>query len=119
MFMNVLKRFDLIVVSDHIQKQLSSGWTLERLIKELVLLQMKEKMKVEAWNIHFSEFGRGVCMYRTSRSRELVLNGIPEVLRGELWLLFSGRCSKDKSFLLEVFLSSLSKAVHLSTRSPE
>ncbi|KAM8909479.1 TBC1 domain family member 9B isoform 1-T1 [Spinachia spinachia] len=51
---------------------------------------MKEKMKEEAWNIHFSEFGRGVCMYRTSRTRELVLNGIPEGLRGELWLLFSG-----------------------------
>ncbi|KAK2904594.1 TBC1 domain family member 9B isoform X1 [Channa argus] len=51
---------------------------------------MKEKMKEEAWNIHFSEFGRGVCMYRTSRTRELVLNGIPEHLRGELWLLFSG-----------------------------
>ncbi|TKS65021.1 TBC1 domain family member 9B [Collichthys lucidus] len=51
---------------------------------------MKEKMKEEAWNIHFSEFGRGVCMYRTSRTRELVLNGIPESLRGELWLLFSG-----------------------------
>uniref|UniRef100_A0A3Q3W9X4 TBC1 domain family member 9B n=1 Tax=Mola mola TaxID=94237 RepID=A0A3Q3W9X4_MOLML len=51
---------------------------------------MKEKMKEESWNIHFSEFGRGVCMYRTSRTRELVLNGIPERLRGELWLLFSG-----------------------------
>ncbi|XP_060935318.1 TBC1 domain family member 9B isoform X1 [Limanda limanda] len=51
---------------------------------------MKEKMKEESWNIHFSEFGRGVCMYRTSRTRELVLNGIPEGLRGELWLLFSG-----------------------------
>ncbi|XP_058505961.1 TBC1 domain family member 9B isoform X2 [Solea solea] len=51
---------------------------------------MKEKMKEEVWNIHFSEFGRGVCMYRTSRTRELVLNGIPESLRGELWLLFSG-----------------------------
>ncbi|XP_061690467.1 TBC1 domain family member 9B isoform X2 [Syngnathoides biaculeatus] len=54
------------------------------------LCQMKEKMKEEAWNIHFSEFGRGVCMYRTSRTRELVLAGIPESLRGELWLLFSG-----------------------------
>ncbi|XP_077428771.1 TBC1 domain family member 9B isoform X2 [Vanacampus margaritifer] len=51
---------------------------------------MKEKMKEEAWNIHFSEFGRGVCMYRTSKTRELVLGGIPERLRGELWLLFSG-----------------------------
>uniref|UniRef100_A0A667ZCT5 TBC1 domain family member 9B n=1 Tax=Myripristis murdjan TaxID=586833 RepID=A0A667ZCT5_9TELE len=52
--------------------------------------EAKEKMKEEAWNIHFFEFGRGVCMYRTSRTRELVLNGIPERLRGELWLLFSG-----------------------------
>ncbi|KAL2077279.1 hypothetical protein ACEWY4_026783 [Coilia grayii] len=50
----------------------------------------KEKMKEEAWNIHFFEYGRGVCMYRTSKTRELVLSGIPESLRGELWLLFSG-----------------------------
>ncbi|XP_023698740.1 TBC1 domain family member 9B isoform X1 [Paramormyrops kingsleyae] len=50
----------------------------------------KEKMKEESWNIHFFEFGRGVCMYRTSKTRELVLLGIPESLRGELWLLFSG-----------------------------
>uniref|UniRef100_A0A8C5BXA3 TBC1 domain family, member 9 (with GRAM domain) n=1 Tax=Gadus morhua TaxID=8049 RepID=A0A8C5BXA3_GADMO len=50
----------------------------------------KEKMKEESWKIHFFEFGRGVCMYRTSKTRELVLNGLPECLRGELWLLFSG-----------------------------
>lgn len=47
-------------------------------------------MKEESWNIHFFEFGRGMCMYRTARTRELVLKGIPERLRGELWLLFSG-----------------------------
>ena len=47
-------------------------------------------MKEESWKIHFFEFGRGVCMYRTSKTRELVLNGLPESLRGELWLLFSG-----------------------------
>lgn len=29
-------------------------------------------------------------MYRTAKTRELVLKGIPENLRGELWLLFSG-----------------------------
>ncbi|XP_009305931.1 TBC1 domain family member 9B isoform X2 [Danio rerio] len=50
----------------------------------------RERMKEESWKIHFFEFGRGVCMYRTSKTRELVLNGIPESLRGELWLLFSG-----------------------------
>nr|XP_015205426.1 PREDICTED: TBC1 domain family member 9B isoform X1 [Lepisosteus oculatus] len=50
----------------------------------------KEKMKEELWNIHFFEYGRGVCMYRTSKTRDLVLKGIPDSLRGELWLLFSG-----------------------------
>lgn len=55
-----------------------------------MLLQAKEKMKEESWHIHFFEYGRGVCMYRTAKTRELVLKGIPEGLRGELWLLFSG-----------------------------
>ncbi|XP_008850464.1 TBC1 domain family member 9B isoform X2 [Nannospalax galili] len=50
----------------------------------------KERMKEESWNIHFFEYGRGMCMYRTAKTRELVLKGIPESLRGELWLLFSG-----------------------------
>lgn len=49
-------------------------------------------MKEESWNIHFFEYGRGMCMYRTAKTRELVLKGIPESLRGELWLLFSGEC---------------------------
>lgn len=30
-------------------------------------------------------------MYRTEKTRELVLKGIPESMRGELWLLLSGR----------------------------
>uniref|UniRef100_A0A8C5S196 TBC1 domain family member 9B n=1 Tax=Laticauda laticaudata TaxID=8630 RepID=A0A8C5S196_LATLA len=54
------------------------------------LLQAKETMKEESWNIHFFEYGRGMCMYRTAKTRELVQKGIPESLRGELWLLFSG-----------------------------
>ncbi|XP_054573084.1 TBC1 domain family member 9B isoform X1 [Eptesicus fuscus] len=59
-------------------------------VEDLGAKGAKEKMKEESWNIHFSEFGRGVCMYRTAKTRELVLKGIPEGLRGELWLLFSG-----------------------------
>uniref|UniRef100_A0AAV2M4W8 TBC1 domain family member 9 n=1 Tax=Knipowitschia caucasica TaxID=637954 RepID=A0AAV2M4W8_KNICA len=50
----------------------------------------QQKLKKEAWRLHFSEFGRGVCMYRTSRTRDLVLKGIPDSLRSELWMLFSG-----------------------------
>ncbi|EPY87651.1 TBC1 domain family member 9B isoform b [Camelus ferus] len=59
-------------------------------VEDLGAKGAKEKMKEESWNIHFFEYGRGMCMYRTARTRELVLKGIPESLRGELWLLFSG-----------------------------
>ncbi|XP_053329061.1 TBC1 domain family member 8B [Spea bombifrons] len=51
---------------------------------------LKEKMKEQSWKILFTECGRGVSMFRTKRTRNLVVRGIPETLRGELWLLFSG-----------------------------
>uniref|UniRef100_A0A8C4WCF4 TBC1 domain family member 9 n=1 Tax=Gopherus evgoodei TaxID=1825980 RepID=A0A8C4WCF4_9SAUR len=50
----------------------------------------KEFLKEQAWKIHFAEYGQGVCMYRTEKTRDLVLKGIPEIMRGELWLLLSG-----------------------------
>ncbi|NWW76995.1 TBC8B protein, partial [Climacteris rufus] len=51
---------------------------------------LKEKMKEQSWNILFAERGHGVSMFRTKKTRDLVVRGIPEALRGELWLLFSG-----------------------------
>uniref|UniRef100_A0A673H898 Rab-GAP TBC domain-containing protein n=1 Tax=Sinocyclocheilus rhinocerous TaxID=307959 RepID=A0A673H898_9TELE len=45
------------------------------------------------WEEHFTEFGRGVHMFRTDKIRKLVALGIPESLRGELWLNFSDACS--------------------------
>ncbi|KAG7271180.1 hypothetical protein CRUP_034695 [Coryphaenoides rupestris] len=83
-----LKDRDFLVqrISDFLQRTPDRMWSDANPIGSLA----KEKMKEESWNIHFFEFGRGVCMYRTSKTRELVLNGLPESLRGELWLLFSG-----------------------------
>ncbi|XP_064634250.1 TBC1 domain family member 9B-like isoform X3 [Lineus longissimus] len=49
-----------------------------------------ETVKEHLWSVHFSEYGRGICMYRTQRTRELILKGIPENLRGEIWMLYSG-----------------------------
>ncbi|XP_076858140.1 TBC1 domain family member 8 isoform X2 [Brachyhypopomus gauderio] len=45
------------------------------------------------WEDHFAEFGRGVHMFHTEKIRKLVVMGIPESLRGELWLTFSDACS--------------------------
>ncbi|PIO39425.1 hypothetical protein AB205_0175820 [Aquarana catesbeiana] len=53
-------------------------------------IMLKEKMKEQSWSILFTECGRGISMFRTKRTRNLVVRGIPETLRGELWLLFSG-----------------------------
>uniref|UniRef100_A0A4W5PLQ2 TBC1 domain family member 9 n=1 Tax=Hucho hucho TaxID=62062 RepID=A0A4W5PLQ2_9TELE len=50
----------------------------------------KEFLKEQVWKNHFTEYGQGVCMYRTEKTKDLVLKGIPENMRGELWLLFSG-----------------------------
>ncbi|XP_047298185.1 TBC1 domain family member 8B isoform X3 [Homo sapiens] len=52
--------------------------------------ELKEKMKEQSWKILFAECGRGVSMFRTKKTRDLVVRGIPETLRGELWMLFSG-----------------------------
>ncbi|XP_042335445.1 TBC1 domain family member 8B isoform X1 [Sceloporus undulatus] len=58
--------------------------------ENLDVKMLKEKMKEQSWNILFVECGHGVDMFRTRRTRDLIVRGIPEVLRGELWLLFSG-----------------------------
>lgn len=56
--------------------------------------QAKEFLKERAWKIHFAEYGQGICMYRTEKTRELALKGIPESMRGELWLLLSGTAGR-------------------------
>ncbi|KAF5926210.1 hypothetical protein HPG69_011337 [Diceros bicornis minor] len=49
----------------------------------------REQIKISLWNDHLVEYGRTVCMFRTEKIRKLVAMGIPESLRGKLWLLFS------------------------------
>lgn len=50
----------------------------------------KELVKLNLWNLHFIEYGRGISCYRVAKTRELILQGVPDELRGELWMLYSG-----------------------------
>ncbi|KAI9534425.1 hypothetical protein NQZ68_012658 [Dissostichus eleginoides] len=53
-----------------------------------------EEVKQRLWDDHFSEFGRGVTMFRTDKTQRLVAMGIPESLRGELWMTLSDAFSE-------------------------
>ncbi|KAM9485263.1 TBC1 domain family member 8-like isoform 2-T2 [Salvelinus alpinus] len=53
-----------------------------------------EQVKERLWDDHFSAYGRGVHMFRTEKIQKLVAMGIPESLRGELWMTFSDSSSE-------------------------
>lgn len=57
------------------------------------MISNTEQIRERLWEDHFTEFGRGVHMFRTDKIRKLVALGIPESLRGELWLHFSDASS--------------------------
>lgn len=50
----------------------------------------RQEVKAKQWELHFSEYGRGISMYRTTEIAKLVLQGIPDSLRREVWMNFSG-----------------------------
>ncbi|XP_041663137.1 TBC1 domain family member 8 [Cheilinus undulatus] len=56
-----------------------------------------EPVKERLWEDHFTEFGRGVHMFRTEKIQRLVAMGIPESLRGELWMTLSDASSDLES----------------------
>ncbi|KAM9486247.1 TBC1 domain family member 8 [Clarias gariepinus] len=61
----------------------------EALITTFQTGQSESSEHKRLWDEHLEEFGRGVHMFRTERTRRLVAAGIPESLRGEMWLTFS------------------------------
>jgi hypothetical protein len=50
----------------------------------------KQEAKEKLWELHFAEYGRGISMYRTTEISKLVLQGVPDRLRREVWMSFSG-----------------------------
>ncbi|KAL8560078.1 hypothetical protein ACOMHN_041547 [Nucella lapillus] len=75
-------------------------------------LTPKEAVKEHLWDLHCAEYGRGVCMYRTHATHELVLKGIPEKYRGEMWMIFSGavnEMSMHPGYYADLVLQSAGK----------
>lgn len=75
-------------------------------------LSARETIKEHLWKVHFSEYGRGVCMYRTHKTQELILQGLPEKFRGEIWMLFSGAINEmatNKGYYRNLVEQSLGK----------
>ncbi|XP_023332469.1 TBC1 domain family member 9 [Eurytemora carolleeae] len=49
-----------------------------------------EACKEISWEHLFGEYGRGISMYRTDETTQLVTKGIPNRFRREIWMTFSG-----------------------------
>lgn len=54
------------------------------------IIKIKQRAKEVKWDLYFKEHGDSVSMYKTKELVEMVLVGIPESLRSNLWLKFSG-----------------------------
>eukprot|EP00036_Acanthoecidae_sp_10tr_P002775 CAMPEP_0182942334 /NCGR_PEP_ID=MMETSP0105_2-20130417/50496_1 /TAXON_ID=81532 ORGANISM="Acanthoeca-like sp., Strain 10tr" /NCGR_SAMPLE_ID=MMETSP0105_2 /ASSEMBLY_ACC=CAM_ASM_000205 /LENGTH=1191 /DNA_ID=CAMNT_0025082049 /DNA_START=232 /DNA_END=3808 /DNA_ORIENTATION=- len=52
----------------------------------IAVTQMKEHM----WELHFATYGRGVSMFRSTKDRELIVKGVPDSNRAQIWMVSSG-----------------------------
>uniref|UniRef100_A0A7N8WTY5 TBC1 domain family member 8 n=1 Tax=Mastacembelus armatus TaxID=205130 RepID=A0A7N8WTY5_9TELE len=78
-------------------RKVNSSVTVSVTQFSLNLCQNMEQVKERLWEDHFSEFGRGVHMFRTEKIQRLIAMGIPESLRGELWMTLSDASSDLES----------------------
>ncbi|KAF9905708.1 TBC1 domain member 8B [Linnemannia zychae] len=70
------------------------------------LIQDTDMEQECAWVDYFAQYGRDMCMIRTTQLRRLVLNGIPESFRPQLWTILSGAAyfrSGDDSYRQNLF----------------
>ncbi|XP_061774209.1 TBC1 domain family member 8 isoform X2 [Nerophis ophidion] len=81
-------------------------------------LKNTEAVKEQLWEDNFLEFGRGVHMFRTEKVQRLVAMGIPESLRGELWMTLSDATS-DLEAHQDYYASLVHKSMGRSSLATE
>ncbi|XP_014472834.1 PREDICTED: TBC1 domain family member 9 isoform X4 [Dinoponera quadriceps] len=79
---------------------------------------LKQEAKEKQWELHFAEYGRGLTMYRTTETAKLVIQGIPQSLRGEAWLTFSGALN-EKAMNPDLYKSLVEQSLGKSCQANE
>lgn len=94
-------RFDsLSLPPANISSDSLESWSLQPALMTLFKLSTipevvtKQESKEKQWELHFDEFGRGISMYRTTDIAMLVLQGVPDRLRRDVWMAFSGAANE-------------------------
>ncbi|KAI2798993.1 TBC1 domain member 8B, partial [Blomia tropicalis] len=91
---DVLGRYNPLSKSWNIETPLNEKFSFADVSPEV---NAKELVKLNLWNLHFIEYGRGISCYRVAKTRDLILQGIPDELRGELWMLYSGAINEKET----------------------
>ncbi|XP_011329896.1 TBC1 domain family member 9 isoform X3 [Ooceraea biroi] len=79
---------------------------------------LKQEAKEKQWELHFAEYGRGLTMYRTTETAKLVIQGIPQALRSEIWLTFSGALN-EKAMNPDLYRSLVEQSLGKSCQANE
>lgn len=69
------------------------------------------ELKEHMWEMHFSTYGRGVSMFRSQRDRELIMKGVPDSFRDQIWMVSSGAMNdleEHPGYYAEMILKSQS-----------
>ena len=104
------------------EKSLSSWEPCEALMHTFYekVDRMSEATNEILWEKHFSNFGRGVSMFRTQELYgDLLIKGIPDKLRCEVWMTLSGAVHEKIAQRSERVYCVIELALYLSPFLPK